>query len=72
MVSFDRHAGSYVDDVERSIAFANVDHAHVTARKVEHLLALCTRLLGDPVDQQVLDVGCGVGFTDSIARRPRR
>jgi SAM-dependent methyltransferase len=66
MVSFDRHAKSYQNDVERSIAFANVDLGHVTRRKVDHLLALCTRFLGPPEEQRVLDVGCGVGITDSL------
>ena len=66
MVSFDRHADTYRDEVERSIAFAKVDHAGVTQRKVEHLLALCASLLGPPRDQRVLDVGCGVGLTDSL------
>jgi SAM-dependent methyltransferase len=66
MVSFDNHAQSYRDDVGRSIAFAKIDHAHVTARKAEHLLALSASLLGPPREQRVLDVGCGVGVTDSL------
>jgi SAM-dependent methyltransferase len=66
MVSFDKHVDSYRDEVARSIAFANVDHTHVTTRKVEHLLAVCTSLLGSPREQRVLDVGCGVGLTDRL------
>jgi SAM-dependent methyltransferase len=66
MVSFDKHVDSYSDEVARSIAFANVDHLHVTTRKVEHLLAVCTGLLGSPREQRVLDVGCGVGLTDRL------
>jgi SAM-dependent methyltransferase len=66
MVSFDRHAETYRADVERSIAFAKVDHAQVTERKAEHLLGLCARLLGPPREQRVLDVGCGVGLTDAL------
>jgi SAM-dependent methyltransferase len=66
MVSFDKHVDSYGDEVARAIGFANVDHAHVTTRKVEHLLALCTDLLGSPSEQRVLDVGCGVGLTDRL------
>lgn len=66
MVSFDEHAETYREEVERSIAFAKVDLAHVTARKAEHLLALCTSLLGPPNRQRVLDVGCGVGITDAM------
>jgi SAM-dependent methyltransferase len=66
MVSFDQHADAYRNEVERSIAFAKVDHEQVTERKVEHLLALCERLLGPSREQRLLDVGCGVGLTDSL------
>lgn len=66
MAAFDRHAESYRTDVAESIAFANVDHRLVTERKVEHLLELCTRLVGPPSAQRVLDVGCGVGVTDGL------
>jgi SAM-dependent methyltransferase len=66
MVSFDEHAQTYRGSVERSIAFAKVDHMHVTARKVDHLFGLCTRLVGPPREQYLLDVGCGVGVTDSL------
>jgi SAM-dependent methyltransferase len=43
-----------------------MDHESVTRRKVAHLLALCTQLVGPPGEQRVLDVGCGVGLTDSM------
>ena len=66
MVSFDEHAQTYRGSVERSIAFAKVDHSHVTARKVDHLLRLCTELVGPPREQQGLDVGCGIGLTDQL------
>ena len=65
-VSFDGYAADYGDAVERSISFANVDHRHVTAIKVQHLLTLCAELLGPPRDQRVVDVGCGVGLTDTM------
>jgi SAM-dependent methyltransferase len=66
MGTFDTHADSYQAQVESSIAFANVDHSDVTARKVAHLLSLGTRLLGAPSEQRVLDVGCGIGVTDGL------
>jgi SAM-dependent methyltransferase len=66
MASFDKYAHTYHGSVERSIAFAKVDHAQVTERKVEHLLRLCADLVGPPSDQRVLDVGCGVGLTDAL------
>jgi SAM-dependent methyltransferase len=66
MVSFDEHAQDYRGSVERSIAFAKVDHTHVTARKVDHLLGLCSKLVGRPADLHLLDVGCGVGVTDAM------
>jgi SAM-dependent methyltransferase len=66
MTAFDPHAQAYQQEVERSIAFAKVDHTEVTARKVEHLLALCNALVGPAAGQRVLDVGCGIGLTDSL------
>jgi SAM-dependent methyltransferase len=66
MTAFDPYARVYQQEVEHSIAFAKVDHAKVTARKVEHLLALCNALVGPPAGQRLLDVGCGVGLTDGL------
>lgn len=61
-----RHSDAYRADVEQSIAFAKIDHAHVTQCKAEHILGLCTSLVGPPSQQRVLDVGCGVGLTDAF------
>jgi ubiquinone/menaquinone biosynthesis C-methylase UbiE len=66
MTAFDERASTYQSEVQRSIAFANVDHADVIARKVQHLLALCSIMLGPPRQQRVLDVGCGIGLTDAL------
>lgn len=64
--SFDAFASTYQAEVDQSIAFAGVDHEDMTARKAEHLIALCSRLLGPADEQRVLDVGCGVGVTDGF------
>jgi SAM-dependent methyltransferase len=64
--SFDAYASTYRSEVDRSIAFAGVDHADMTARKADHLLSLCASLLGPADQQRVLDVGCGVGLTDTF------
>ncbi len=63
---FDPIAATYSDTVEQSIAFAGTEHEFFTRRKVEHLLALCTDLVGDPRNATLLDVGCGIGLTDRL------
>lgn len=66
MVTFDGRADAYQGQVEQSIAFARVSHTYVTAQKAEHLLRICARLIGPPSKQRMLDVGCGIGLTDSF------
>ena len=63
--SFDEYADDYGDAVQRSIAFAGVEHDLFTRRKVRHLLAIVDRLLGPPRGVRALDFGCGVGSTDT-------
>jgi SAM-dependent methyltransferase len=62
---FDAYADSYGDEVTRSIAFSKQERDYFTRRKADHLLELSERLLGDPAQLSVVDVGCGVGSTDS-------
>jgi SAM-dependent methyltransferase len=62
---FDHYADSYGDEVTHSIAFSKQERDFFTRRKADHLLELSKRLLGDPSRLSVVDVGCGVGSTDS-------
>jgi SAM-dependent methyltransferase len=62
---FDAYADSYGDEVTHSIAFSKQERDFFTRRKADHLLELSKRLLGDPAHLSVVDVGCGVGSTDS-------
>src|SRR5687767_15087789 len=63
---FDAYAATYRDAVEHSIAFGGKSHEYFTRRKADHLVGLSRRLLGDPAGLSVLDVGCGVGATDTF------
>jgi SAM-dependent methyltransferase len=62
---FDAYADAYGDAVQRSIAFSGAEHDFFTRRKAYHLLDLASRRLGPPASLSALDVGCGVGLTDS-------
>ena len=61
---FDSHADSYRDEVDRAIAFAGQDVEFFAERKAELLARAARRLLGDPAELSVLDVGCGIGLVD--------
>jgi SAM-dependent methyltransferase len=65
---FDKHVDSYIKDVERSIDFCGQELAYFTRRKVELLLDVIRRRVGDPAKLSILDVGCGVGQTDELLR----
>jgi len=61
---FDGHVDAYCDEVQSSISFSGQEVAFFHQVKADTLVALTTRLLGDPARQRVLDVGCGVGSID--------
>jgi SAM-dependent methyltransferase len=63
---FDTVAGSYAESVQSSISFARKEHAFFTRRKVESLLGMVRRHLGDPARVEALDIGAGVGETDEL------
>jgi SAM-dependent methyltransferase len=65
---FDKHADSYIEDVQRSIDFCGQELAYFTKRKVEILLDVIHRHVGDASKLSILDVGCGVGQTDELLR----
>jgi SAM-dependent methyltransferase len=62
---FDRVAGQYRSIVEDSIRFSRRSLDFFTRVKVDHLLDLGDRLVGNLGNKSVLDVGCGNGSTDS-------
>jgi SAM-dependent methyltransferase len=59
-----RHADSYREAVEDSIAFAGKDLDFFTRAKVRLLLEFAERAVGRPDELAFLDVGCGPGETD--------
>ncbi len=63
---FDRYSGDYADVVQQSIDFAGQDVAFFTEVKVRVLLAAARRHIGETQTLRVLDVGCGVGLTESF------
>jgi SAM-dependent methyltransferase len=59
--AFDDFADRYQDAVDRSIAFAGVEHDFFVKQKVDALLE-CARGVADPAVLRMLDVGCGPGM----------
>jgi SAM-dependent methyltransferase len=64
-LSFDRYRDSYNRDVERAISFLRQEHSFFTEAKARILLDLAARQLGPVRELSALDVGCGIGLTDS-------
>ena len=61
---FDRFEQTYEAELDDAIAFAGQEHEFYVEAKARRLLELARRRLGDrPL--RVLDVGCGVGLTDT-------
>ena len=65
VTAFDPYADSYRETVQHSIGFSGQDHDFFTRRKAYHLLDLVSRRLGPPHELRAVDVGCGVGATDT-------
>jgi SAM-dependent methyltransferase len=63
---FDAVAPVYQSTVEESIRFSGKGLEFFTQAKVDHLVDLATRLLGDLARRPVLDIGCGNGSTDAL------
>jgi len=65
MSDFDAHVESYRDSVQSSIAFAGQEVEYFSQRKSDQLIDVAARLVGDPRRLSFLDVGSGVGLTDT-------
>jgi len=63
---FDRYRATYRQDVDRSVRFSGQDSDFFTDVKARLLLDATARHLGPTERLDVLDVGCGVGVTDSF------
>ena len=62
---FDAYADTYGEEVTHSIAFTKQERDYFTRRKADYLLDLSRRLLGNPANLSAVDIGCGVGSTDT-------
>lgn len=65
---FDAHAQGYLGMVDAAVKFANESTIDFARQKVELMLAASKRLIGDPQQLQVLDVGCGTGIAEPFLR----
>jgi SAM-dependent methyltransferase len=63
-VEFERYKDTYRQEIQESISFIGQDLDFFTQVKVDYLLDLTRRYVGDPSGLKILDVGCGVGITD--------
>lgn len=63
---FDEYGETYDDAMRKSIGFMGQNHDYYTIAKVNRILDVVQRRLGNPRNQRVLDVGCGVGKTDRL------
>ncbi len=66
---FDSHADSYREEVDQAIAFVGQDVEFFAERKATLLERSARRLLGDPSELSILDVGCGIGLVDRYLTR---
>lgn len=61
---FERYKDIYQQEIQKSISFIGQDLDFFTKVKVDCLLDLTRRYVGNPSRLKILDVGCGVGITD--------
>jgi SAM-dependent methyltransferase len=64
--TYDGYRDSYVDDLDAAVRFSGKDHEFFTRRKADELLALAERYVAPARTLNALDVGCGIGLTDSF------
>lgn len=62
---FDAFHDTYVDDLNEAVAFAGKRGAFYSQVKADLIVALCEETPSGALGSDVLDVGCGIGLTDS-------
>jgi SAM-dependent methyltransferase len=65
MTDYDLYRDRYRVELDRAVAFAGTSSDFFTRAKAEELVRLARAHLGDPARLEALDVGCGVGLTDT-------
>lgn len=63
---FDRFSETYRADLDEALRFSGQDADFFTRAKVRALGELVRRHVGEPADVGLLDVGCGIGLTDTM------
>ncbi|MFN2470699.1 MAG: methyltransferase domain-containing protein [Gaiellaceae bacterium] len=63
---YDAHRDRYAEELDRAVHFSGKGQDFFTRRKAEELLALVERHVGPPSAAEAVDVGCGIGLTDSF------
>lgn len=66
MSEFDQHSETYTEDINGVLSFSGRGLDYFTKIKAGRLVSLAKRHLGDVSTLNALDVGCGVGLTDSV------
>lgn len=63
---FDRFKDNYHEILDQSLAFSGQDTDFFAEMKARHILDAARRLVGPPAGLKILDLGCGVGPTESF------
>lgn len=66
MSDFEEIKDDYESIIEDRIKFSGKDHAYYTQVKVDLLIEATGRNIGSPGKLKFLDLGCGIGVTDTL------
>lgn len=62
---YDQYRDRYREYLDRAVSFAGASHDFFMRAKADELVRITRVHLGDPTRLDALDVGCGIGLTDS-------
>jgi SAM-dependent methyltransferase len=63
---FNKYADNYKNEIDKSICFSGQSAEFFTEIKAQLIIRLAEKLSGDITKLNVLDLGCGIGQTDSF------
>lgn len=66
VINFDQYKDRYAEEVNKAIGFIGKGVDFFAREKVRHLVKLTERHLGNTSSLNILDLGCGIGYTDSV------